>query len=1276
MKLFSLRIAFLLLCCATLVRSESPRSSVLVVYDSGDAYALPCFKQIIVTLEYNRLPYVTYDLARSTSLPDLDSYISVITATEMLWKIDPPSCDLLNSYVSNGGGLAVLYRGWNANIHTLLGVTATQSPVVSERKSRGLNFIRELIPGINPTSIAPSILGDISAYDIRLTPTASAFATSAVDQLPVGWINSYGKGKVVFWNTVLLSEKIYRGLIIPSLGAVQPVTISPIINLSVICLDDFPNASPNAKVEPIKSEFNMTVSEFYAFQWYPDMLRLARQYGLRYTSGLVFGYGEVTTPPYKFSEWVNSTVERGGKKINSSVWLARKAQKDIEIAFHGQNHQPLTLKNWRSRDNMKLALSAARKRWEYDNLGPDPLSYIPPMNVIDSVGMNALTDIFPAIRVIGSQYMGRFAMGQNREFGTDPWNPRIKSFPRVTSGFIFDDFNKLLTLSLIHTVGAWTHFVHPDDILPVAGRYAENTRDDLASENWQWLGEPNHTGIFYSFESWIRFVNKYYPWLRYDDYAHAYAPLSNYEACQVSVRSVERKVNVRLNIVPSDFTIHVNDGNTIVSCNGGEILQTNVLAFSSYYVIRARKSDIAITLRDPVAPLFYQAGSPAHLYLAGDSRYSGSTTEQKQYPAGLASLQPYRSVRGRIRQTASAQNAAALAATFRSSGRRSGGAGERSTSDVSEKSQAEQDAPLPQDPLSRARRFVELDQKEKAIPVYETYLSTHLNDAKTWRDLYQLYTWSDRPKDATRALEAYVRLSPDDYQSMQTLAEAYVGAERQKEAIPLYERLAAHAPDGLATRTMLAQLYGWNGMSDQAGREYERLYEGASHDTAYAMRAAEQYQAAGRTADASRMIEEVVRRNPSDLQSMKKLGEMYLWQERQPDAIRVYERIVQAEPDSLPSRITLARLYGWNKRPEEATMQSREILKRDAGNIDALRIVADNARAEENWFDARAWYSIVAQHRPHDTDVREYLDAVRRDHGLHFTSAYEWIDDSNNLTREELPVSIELYQTRLADYYLRAVGRRVRDNRLIPVINPDGTDEGMTTRAGLSKTGYGAGLGAKFALGRRTAFSFEALATRYDSNWTPITMGAKLEHSFTDRFSGSISLERSETVEGIQAIRRNMYTTSARGELFLQATDRWSIGTMAEFESYTDNNLRSTGAILSTYKIVLRQPQIALQASSIYQDTKLIYLTSEPYWTPRELFTNSIGASLSYTFFDVFTPEISETGTVQGGVFSNNVGAKVVIQLSQFLQLTAEYGKLGSSVYRQTVARAGLSYRY
>ena len=71
---------------------------------------------------------------------------------------------------------------------------------------------------------------------------------------------------------------------------------------------------------------------------------------------------------------------------------------------------------------MELALKAAKKRWIVDNVGEAPFTYVPPHNIYDSIGVQALHDIFPSIKVMACLYFGDFKKGGNREYSPEPWN--------------------------------------------------------------------------------------------------------------------------------------------------------------------------------------------------------------------------------------------------------------------------------------------------------------------------------------------------------------------------------------------------------------------------------------------------------------------------------------------------------------------------------------------------------------------------------------------------------------------------------------------------------------------------------------------------------------------------------------------------------------------------------------------------------------------------------------------------------------------------------------
>jgi hypothetical protein len=98
------------------------------------------------------------------------------------------------------------------------------------------------------------------------------------------------RGKVTYWNSSILSNRFFRGFITQTIASVSSKFVQPIANFSVIFIDDFPTSVPNAVKKIVWDEFKMNLAEFHFFVFYPDMLKLSNEFGLKYTAGLVFNY--------------------------------------------------------------------------------------------------------------------------------------------------------------------------------------------------------------------------------------------------------------------------------------------------------------------------------------------------------------------------------------------------------------------------------------------------------------------------------------------------------------------------------------------------------------------------------------------------------------------------------------------------------------------------------------------------------------------------------------------------------------------------------------------------------------------------------------------------------------------------------------------------------------------------------------------------------------------------------------------------------------------------
>lgn len=579
--------------------------SLLVLRHGDDATGEHRFEQTRHVLNYAKIPYEATDLASVPTLPTLDSYRTVVVTTERLGVLSIADARRLLRFVEDGGGLVVLTRGWHPMLGPAFGHPTAFDPAFTLLPDEQLQFNGHLMGGaenLTLDSLSLSML-DFESTGSDLDPTATVLASAHRSGKPVAWLFSYGQGRTVFWNIDQLTGKSFRGTILQSITAVQPYSVRSMANWGVIYLDDFPSPGPSTKAEPIASELGLTVADFYATQWYPDMRHLAEEFGLRYTSTVVFSYNGSVTPPYRFDEWLNGRIVMNGEVVYYSPWIAREDGEYSEMALHGYNHQPLRLANWSSPSHMTQALTAARERWRIDDIAPLPRTYVPPMNQIDSTGMQALTEVFPSLNTVAGLYGGDFSLGQDREFGPDPWNDALYALPRNTSGYILTDMLQLSMVSQLEVLGAWGHFVHPDEVFPNEDRLDKMRELGIAlpEGGFRWYGEPARDGMYYRFKEWLTFARTHYPWLRYMTAQKATATMKSYKTLSWRESMEDGTIQIHTSQTPSFFVVHSRPGTSLSQIEGGDLLHRSETDLLAKFVIRATTPHVTLQLASTYA---------------------------------------------------------------------------------------------------------------------------------------------------------------------------------------------------------------------------------------------------------------------------------------------------------------------------------------------------------------------------------------------------------------------------------------------------------------------------------------------------------------------------------------------------------------------------------------------------------------------------------------------------------------------------------------------------
>ncbi len=500
--------------------SEGNSSTPLVVYLSNpqSPHDAGYYNNIKKALNYAKIPVELTHIQDFNRTPAISSPTRVVVVLDT-YLLTEAAMQTLVTFVANGGHIFIPNVSNDVNFGFLAGIKSN-APYSIDPAATGIKFQTHFLPGLKSTSY-PLEDNHNGLKRENFEDDVEVLATAVNDtNYPTLLRYKVGLGQTLVLNTTVGAQKADRGLYFAAILAGLEKIPYPVVNAGVIFLDDFPSPMYDIKQEPIASEMNVTMASFVTEVWWPDMLKLSREENIEYTAVVCFDYRVDTEPPFIMPEWETTKMNVNGRQVIMADWLMRQVlNSGNEIAFHGYNHISLLKKDWGREDFMETAVFTAYKKWRSSNYGKLPVTYVPPSNLIDSVGLASLEWGMPSIKYIASTYLGDLEKGGNREFDPDPFNRVFFDFPRITSGFILDDKIRFEMQSLYLYTGIWSHFVHPDDVYQIQPGANEKTRGDYDfrnSLNLGWRKSANgKTAMYPRFSSFIKDLKKTYPYIRF-----------------------------------------------------------------------------------------------------------------------------------------------------------------------------------------------------------------------------------------------------------------------------------------------------------------------------------------------------------------------------------------------------------------------------------------------------------------------------------------------------------------------------------------------------------------------------------------------------------------------------------------------------------------------------------------------------------------------------------------------------------------------------------------
>lgn len=492
--------------------TASSGKSYCILYNAEDDYSNKLRENAQKSLEYMKKKVTEININKEKSV--ISDCKAIILTTDHLKDIG--TVEEIEQYVFHGGYIFIMSTLDEDTSYQILYRKLGISGFGNYVHTKGIHLVSNVLIGEKGLHINDDFITNDS-ISVDLNDDADLLAES-VDGTPLLWKNKYGDGAFMLFNGTILQEKISRGIITGAISLLEPNFIYSVFNAKLFYIDDFPAPVPKGKNALIYKEYKRDIPTFFSEIWWPNMLKIAKKYDLKYTGGVIESYSDNVTPPFSNTE---------DKDRHYLIGFGRELLKSGgEIGFHGFNHQSLTLdsrvsesfgyNSWRNEGDMSKSIQEllAYSKSAFPNY--KVTAYIPPSNVLSQEGRQALKGAWPDLTVISSLYaedITGLSYIQEFEIAQDG----VIEMPRITSGYFERDFDRWAEANTMTGLGLFSHFVHPDDII---------SADRSNNLGWKEMYEK--------YENFMARVKNTYPWVR---------PMTSTEGALYVAKTLNSQVN-------------------------------------------------------------------------------------------------------------------------------------------------------------------------------------------------------------------------------------------------------------------------------------------------------------------------------------------------------------------------------------------------------------------------------------------------------------------------------------------------------------------------------------------------------------------------------------------------------------------------------------------------------------------------------------------------------------------------------------------------------------
>ena len=548
------------------------KATNLLVIDSSQEGVSDAESMLDRVLLDMKVPTVTVDLAQGDEIPTLKQYQTMVIAMPNLDPLDEHVLQIMQ-WVKKGGGVMFAMTPEKTGYLDVIGPQiGIESSAYEYVVTEGITPSKDFMLGGGQTYMFSDPFK--SSLSVALNDRAQVEAVSSNGRTPLVWRSSVESGTAVMCN-IGIYVKMVRGFYASAFSLLSSAMAYPVINSAAFYLDDFPSPVPSGNGKYIKRDYNMSISEFYSQVWWPDLVRLAERYGIRFTGVMIENYGDDTkNDPVRQTD--NTQFEYYGGLL---------LRQNGEIGYHGYNHQPLVLPNtdygneytyvqWPNRKAIVDSLNELIAFQKTVLPAATSSVYVPPSNILSSEGRQIIGEDVPQIRAIASMaFPPDSSLEYVQEFGVAA--DGVVEAPRIVSGsMVNNSYMRLAAVSELNMHYVSTHFMHPDDLLD---------EDRGAKEGW----ETYRKGL----EDYLDWLEQSAPSIRMQTGTECAAAVQRFSGLTVSMATSDDSWDLHLgNLIDQGWLMFRANNGTPGRVRGGSLTKLT----GNLYLLKATSATVHI----------------------------------------------------------------------------------------------------------------------------------------------------------------------------------------------------------------------------------------------------------------------------------------------------------------------------------------------------------------------------------------------------------------------------------------------------------------------------------------------------------------------------------------------------------------------------------------------------------------------------------------------------------------------------------------------------------